>query len=117
MLIWQPQHLFQDQWSSQWRGPHILVHLKCPPLIKPVHTPGATKDLSEEGFSCSLQVAATEFQKLREPKVAKLKRGYSSDASIVFQALLKDIQIYVLECHLSQQEAIQLVKDYTSEHA
>ena len=62
-------------------------------------------------------MAATEFKKLQEPKVAKLKGGYSSDASLVFHLWLKDILVYVLECHLSQQEAIQLVKDHTSEHA
>ena len=60
---------------------------------------------------------ATEFWKLRDPKEAKLKAGYSSDASLGFQSWLKDIQIYVSEHHLSQQEAFQLVKDYTSEHA
>ena len=72
------------------------------------------KDLYKEDFCCSLQVVATEFRKLREPKVAKFIGGYSSDASLVFQSWLKDIQVYVLECCLSQQEAIQLVKDYTS---
>ena len=79
-------------------------------------TPNA-RDLYEEGFSQSLQAAATKFKKLREPKVAKFKGGYSSDASLVFQSWLKDIQVYTIECHLSQQEAIQLVKDYTSEQA
>ena len=74
------------------------------------------KDLFEEGFSHSLQAVTTEFRKLREPKVAKLKGGYSSDASLVFQLWLKDIWVYAWECCLSQQEAIQLVKDYTSEH-
>ena len=43
-------------------------------------------DLYEEGFSHSLQAAATEFKKLREPKVAKFKRGYSSDVSLVYQS-------------------------------
>ena len=47
--------------------------------------PELQKDLNEEGFGCSLQVAAMEIRKLREPKVAKLKGGYSSDASLVFQ--------------------------------
>ena len=75
------------------------------------------RDLFEEGFSRSLQAAATEFKKLREPKVAKFKGGYSSDASLVFQSWLKDIWVYTIEHHLSQQEAIQLVKDYTSEQA
>ena len=47
----------------------------------------------------------------------KFKGGYSSDASLVFQSWLKDIQVYTIECCLSQWEAIQLVKDYTSEQA
>ena len=75
------------------------------------------RDLYEEGFSQSLQAAATEFKKLREPKVAKFKGGYSSDASLVFQSWLKDIGVYTIEHRLSQREAIQLVKDYTSEQA
>ena len=41
--------------------------------------------------------------------------SYSSDASLVYQSWLKDIWVYTIEHHLSQQEAIQLVKDYTSE--
>ena len=76
-----------------------------------------TRDLYEEGFSQSLQVAATEYKKLQEPKVAKFKGGYSSDASLVFQSWLKDIQVYTIERCLSQWEAIKLVKDYTSEQA
>ena len=84
---------------------------------RPIYTPRATKSFWEEGFGHSPQVAATDFQKLREPKAVKLKGGYSSDASLVFQLWVKDIQVYVMECHLSQWEAIQQVKDYTSEHA
>ena len=76
-----------------------------------------TRDLYEEGFSWSLQAAATVFKKLCELKVAKFKGGYPSDASLVFQSWLKDIWVYTIECHLSQWEAIQLVKDYTSEQA
>ena len=58
-----------------------------------------------------------EFKKLREPKVAKFKGGYSSHASLVYQSWLKDIWVYTLEHCLSQWEAIWLVKDYTSEQA
>ena len=64
--------------------------------------PEPKRDLYEEGFSLSLQAAATEFKKLHEPKVAKFKGGYSSDVSLVYQSWLKDIQVYTLECHLSQ---------------
>ena len=80
-----------------------------------IDNPVPQKDLYEEGFSHSLQAGAFTFRKLQEPKVAKLKGGYSSNASLVFQSWLKDIQVYVLECHLSQQEPFQLVKYYTSE--
>ena len=52
-----------------------------------------------------------------ELKVAKFKGGYSSNASLVYQSWLKDIWVYTLEYCLSQWEAIQLVKDYTSEQA
>ena len=49
--------------------------------------------------------------------MAKFKRGYSSNASLTYQSWLKDIWVYTIECCLSQQESIQLVKDYTSEQA
>ena len=49
--------------------------------------------------------------------MAKFKGGYSSDASLIFQSWLKDIRVYTIEHRLSQWEAIQLVKDYTSEQA
>ena len=76
---------------------------QVPPLNPDLYRhPELHKDLLEEGFSHSLQVAATEFRKLREPKVAKLKRGYSSDASLVYQSWLKYIWVYILEHHLSQ---------------
>ena len=76
--------------------------------------PEPKRDLYEEGLACSLQAAATEFKKLHEPKVAKFKGGYYSDVSLIYQSWLKDIWVYTLEHCLSQQEAIQLVKDYTS---
>ena len=79
--------------------------------------PELRRDLYEEGFSHSLQAAATEFKKLQEPKVAKFKGGYSSDVSLVYQSWLKDIWVYTIECHLCQWEAIQQVKNYTSEQA
>ena len=44
--------------------------------------PEPRRDLYKEGFSHSLQAAATEFKKLCEPKVAKFKGGYSFDASL-----------------------------------
>ena len=81
-----------------------------------IHPDPQTQDLLWESFGHSLQAAAIEFKKLWEPKVAKLMGGYSSYASLIFQLLLKDIWMYVLECHLTSYH-FQIMKDYTSEHA
>ena len=36
-------------------------------------------------------VMASEFKKLKEPKLAKLRGGYSSEASLFFQRWAKDV--------------------------
>ena len=48
--------------------------------------------------------------------MAKLKGGYSSDASLAFQLWFKYICMYVMKCRLSQYEVLKLVKYYTAEH-
>ena len=67
--------------------------------------------------SHSLQLAAEEFRKIREPKIQKLKGGYSANAMLVFNSWLKDIEMCVRERKLTNMEAIQLIKDYTAEGA
>ena len=52
-----------------------------------------------------------------EPKIRKLKGGYSSSAGLIFQSWLKDIHVHREDRRLTQREAIQLVKDFTTEHA
>ena len=63
----------------------------------------------------SLQLVAEEFRKIREPKIQKLKGGYSANAMLVFNSWLKDIEMCVRERKLTNMEAIQLIKDYTAE--
>ena len=67
--------------------------------------------------SHSLQLAAEEFRKICEPKIQKLKGGYSANAMLVFNSWLKDIEMCVRERKLTNMEAIQLIKDYTAEGA
>ena len=63
-----------------------------------------------------LQAAAQEFRKMQEPKFSSLKGGYTSSAGLVFKSLLKDIHVHVQYQRLMQREAIQLVKDFMTEH-
>ena len=64
-----------------------------------------------------MQMAVQEFHKLHEPKINKLKGGYSATANLIFQSWLKDIWVYVEDWNLNQREAMQLIKDFTAEHA
>ena len=64
-----------------------------------------------------MKVVAQEFCKLCEPKINKLKGGYSATANLIFQSWLKDINIHVKDWNLTEREAIQLVKDFTAERA
>ena len=65
----------------------------------------------------SPHVAAREFRKMREPKMSKLKGGYSSLVGLIIQSWLKDIHVHVEDRRLMQRDAIQLVKDFTAECA
>ena len=64
-----------------------------------------------------MKVAVQEFHKLHEPKINKLKGGYSATANLIFQSWLKDINVHVEDQNLTEREAIQLVKDFTAERA
>ena len=64
-----------------------------------------------------MQMAVCKFCKLHEPKINKLKGGYSATANLIFQSWLKDIRVHVEDRNLTQREAMQLIKDFTAEHA
>ena len=64
-----------------------------------------------------MKVAAQEFCKLCEPKINKLKGGYSATANLTFQSWLKDINVHIQDWNLTEREAIQLAKDFTAERA
>ena len=54
---------------------------------------------------------------MQEPKISKLKGGYSSSTGLIFQSWLKEIHVHIEDRRLTQREAIQLVKEFTMEHA
>ena len=68
-------------------------------------------------FNSTVHVMASEFKKLKEPKLAKLKGGYSSEANLFFQGWAKDVRAVVADCQLTDSEAIQLIKEYTEASA
>ena len=61
----------------------------------------------------TMSAVASEFKKMREPKLAKLKGGITSGASLFFNSWVKDVRAVILERSMSNAELLQLVKDYT----
>ena len=53
-----------------------------------------------------MRMAAQEFCKMCEPKINKLKGGYSATANLIFQSVLKDIRVHVEDWNLTQREAM-----------
>ena len=82
---------------------------------KTVHPVVRTKQ-EKSTAAHSLQIVAEEFKKIRELKISKLKGGYSANAMLVFNSWLKDIKMCIQEQRLSNLEAVQLIKDYTSDN-
>ena len=88
---------------------------------KPVPAPRSNRtidhtcaeEVAATAFNSTLHVMASEFKKLKEPKLAKLKGGYSSEANLFFQGWAKDVQAVVADHQLTNSEAIQLVKEYS----
>ena len=65
----------------------------------------------------SFHAAAHKIRKMWEPKISKLKGRYSSSIGLIFQSWLKDIHVHVEDRRLTHRGTIQLVKDFTTEHA
>ena len=61
----------------------------------------------------TMSAVASEFKNMREPKLAKLKGGITSGASLFFNSWVKDVRAVILERSMSNAESLQLVKDYT----
>ena len=61
---------------------NLLTNMVCPP-----------------GYD--MQMAVQEFCKLHEPKISKLKGGYSATANLIFQSWLKDIRVHVEDWNMS----------------
>ena len=61
----------------------------------------------------TMSAVASEFKKMREPKLAKLKGGVTSGASLFFNSWVKDVRSVIQERAMSNTELLQLVKDYT----
>ena len=64
-----------------------------------------------------LQLVAFEFRKIHQSKIAKWNGRYSANTILLFNSWSKEVEMCVKECKLTNLEAVQLIKDYTSDTA
>ena len=56
---------------------------------------------------------ASEFKRTREPKIQKFRGGTSSGALLVFKSWMQDIECAIKDRHLNNDEALQLIKEFS----
>ena len=61
--------------------------------------------------------ASKEFRQMREPKITKLRGGYSADAELMFRSWKSDILANTSDRELDNKAAIQLIKEQTLDNA
>ena len=73
--------------------------------------------IAAEVLAATAAQTSKEFHCMCEPKITKLKEGYSADAELVFRSWHADILVHIQDCELDNRSAIQLIKDQTQDSA
>ena len=84
------------------------------PLVS--NTQDAATIVAEVSATAAAQ-ASKEFCRMCEPKITKLKGGYSADAKLIFHSWHSDILVPITDRELDHQAAIQLIKEQTLDNA
>ena len=70
-----------------------------------------------EVLAAAAAQAPKEFCRMHEPKITKLKGGYSADAELIFCSWRSDILAHITDQELDNKAAIQLIKEQTLDNA
>ena len=97
------------------------VHFASTPIkpeVSNIHlttTPHALKEetIAESILQNTMQMLASEFKHSREPKIQKFRGGTSSGALLMFKSWMQDIQSTIKDSNLINDEALQLVKEFS----
>ena len=71
------------------------------------------EEVATAAVNSTVHAVASELRKMKEPKLAKLKGGYTTEANLFFQSWAKDVQAIVNDRQMSDNEALQLIKEHT----
>ena len=77
----------------------------------------ATATIAESILHNTMQNIASEFKKIREPKIQRFRGGTSSGALLVFNNWIQDIESTITDRNLDRQESFRLIKDFSEASA
>ena len=69
------------------------------------------------GDQSTLINLASEFKKMREPKIQKLKGGNTSSAQLFITGWIKEVRAVIHDRNLSDEEGVQLIREFTESKA
>ena len=73
--------------------------------------------IAAEVSAAAAAQASKEFRRMREPKITKLRGGYSANAELMFRSWKSDILTNISDRELDNKAAIQLIKEQTLDNA
>ena len=73
--------------------------------------------IAAEVSAAAAAQASKEFRRMWEPKITKLRGGYSANAELMFRSWKSDILSNIADKELDNKAAIQLIKEQTLDNA
>ena len=83
------------------------INLTTPPRTHKEET------IAESVLHNTMQTLASEFKRIREPKIQKFRGSTSSSALLVFKSWMQDIECAIKDRNLNNDEALQLIKEFS----
>ena len=83
------------------------INLTTPPRVLKEET------IAESVLHNTMQTLASEFKRMREPKIQKFRGGTSFGALLMFKSWMQDIECAIKDQNLNNDEALQLVKEFS----
>ena len=109
----RPLHYASTPYRAPIHGNTFDVELATPIL----NESRQVANIAAEVSAAAAAQASKEFRRMREPKITKLKGGYSADAELMFRSWRSDILTNIADRELDNKAAIQLIKEQTLDNA
>ena len=114
--ISHPPHLPHHS-STPYRAPIHDHTFDVEPAAPLVNESRQVANIAAEVSAAAAAQASKEFRRMREPKIMKLKGGYSADAELMFRSWKSDILANIADRELDNKAALQLIKEQTGDNA